>query len=536
MDHFLFKVNVTWTSPFFVYTPADQWYNGITNKNDSVASFNFRGNVVLPPASDLLSTPFTGNGVKLFGSTNATYTTQVDDMASQPANPRSFNYTSGEIPSNLACEDGKPWGCTVMAEYHDLDPSVNHTFTLQSKFDENTSGDDINILGMQVLYDTGLTADAKQQINEVPMEDNRLVYAGSWQNITYDPSQYRISRVPGSTITFPFSGYAIYVWGTTDIFTSRLSVSLDGQTHDMPAPSSKYPDPYCLLWYYAGLDQTARHTVVVTNPDTAGLIIRGFTVIRLVDPQNPGDSVPPTSQPNRLSTGAIAGIVVGVVFILCLAVAAFFDTAGYNIDAFNSRRTLRHPLPNLSRAQAHQVVHQPPTTRHIASTKQGFLTVRQQQKLGYLFGQRPLDRVTSATLLDRAGVYGLEHRKPPLDLGGPLNTPQTERGIAVFVTAPSSSGHGQSGSERPTGSGSGSGSRGAMLDSEMAQTDVMSAQEHLDRSATPPPAYEYRAQPGSSASAPDEEEQERRRRTDEERRRRRDAKTASGSGLGLMND
>lgn len=433
---------------------------------------------------------------------------------------------------------------------------------------------------MQVLYDTGLTADAKQQINEVPMEDNRLVYAGSWQNITYDPSQYRISRVPGSTITFPFSGYAIYVWGTTDIFTSRLSVSLDGQTHDMPAPSSKYPDPYCLLWYYAGLDQTARHTVVVTNPDTAGLIIRGFTVIRLVDPQNPGDSVPPTSQPNRLSTGAIAGIVVGVVFILCLAVAAFFvyrriqhrrvqfekdssapsaqpltGTSASSSSRFGQVTPWSGPTTPSGFMQTPQssvapTPHYPPyridETRvpNSAATTKTWIPFWTETAGPSHVGNSARQYASTSTQSPLtpgfnspgAGVYGLEHRKPPLDLGGPLNTPQTERGIAVFVTAPSSSGHGQSGSERPTGSGSGSGSRGAMLDSEMAQTDVMSAQEHLDRSATPPPAYEYRAQPGSSASAPDEEEQERRRRTDEERRRRRDAKTASGSGLGLMND
>ena len=130
------------------------------------------------------------------------------------------------------------------------------------------------------------------------MEDPRLVYAGSWQNITYDALTYRFSKTPGSTITFPFSGesifctfnslmtilgYAIYVWGTTDLYTSKLSVSLDGQTHDMPAPSSGYPDPHCMLWYQAGLDQDTQHTVTVTNTESTGLVIQGFTVTRLVD-------------------------------------------------------------------------------------------------------------------------------------------------------------------------------------------------------------------------------------------------------------
>lgn len=38
------------------------------------------------------------------------------------------------------------------------------------------------------------------------MDDSRLVYAGEWNNITYDPLVYRVSKTPGSTISFQFKG------------------------------------------------------------------------------------------------------------------------------------------------------------------------------------------------------------------------------------------------------------------------------------------------------------------------------------------
>ena len=51
------------------------------------------------------------------------------------------------------------------------------------------------------------------QSNQVQMDDNRLVYAGEWNNITYDPLVYRVSKTPGSTISFQFKGKHSLVHG-----------------------------------------------------------------------------------------------------------------------------------------------------------------------------------------------------------------------------------------------------------------------------------------------------------------------------------
>jgi hypothetical protein len=61
------------------------------------------------------------------------------------------------------------------------------------------------------------------------MDDSRLVYAGEWNNITYDPLVYRVSKTPGSTISFQFKGERSLVHGkphltplTTRIFDTAV--------------------------------------------------------------------------------------------------------------------------------------------------------------------------------------------------------------------------------------------------------------------------------------------------------------------------
>ena len=305
---------------------------------------------------------------------------------------------------------------------------------------------------------------------------------------------------------------------------------------------------------------------------------------------SPGQSVPPTAKPkSRLSTGAIAGIAAGVVLVFILAGVAFFLHRRIRRRRVQFEKGAHSSMPSvqplmgtntpISSRYGHVTPWEGPSTPISGplQTPQSAVppipnypppridegaspsTSVSGRKTMMAFGnaspiagssrdggaarqrvptsaQSPISPGFSPSRYQNqqpgAFVYEMEHHKPPLDLGVPSTTPVTERGVEVVVTAPSSSGNGQNGSER--GLLSAGGSRRAILGSETTQTVAMGAQEHPDRSATPPPAYEYRVQPGTSAGAQDQEEEERGRR--EERRRRRDEKTASGSGLALTND
>jgi hypothetical protein len=106
-----------------------------------------------------LSTDFecqsTGNGIKWFGAANAsTYAIQLDRQVIS-AQPRKYPQVEG--PSGIACNESIPWDCMVLAEFYNLSTNVEHTVQLTTQFGRNVTGDQVNLLAVQTLYDTHFT-------------------------------------------------------------------------------------------------------------------------------------------------------------------------------------------------------------------------------------------------------------------------------------------------------------------------------------------------------------------------------------------
>ncbi|KAJ7687414.1 hypothetical protein B0H17DRAFT_687834 [Mycena rosella] len=327
------------TSTFLTYTPYadgsnsgldkgwEPWYtdsgfitqNGEGGQGDSYHLTSLDGAAV--------TFEFYGTAVYLYGTTNSSYDTSLDNAL--------YAHAAPDPTSDL------------LLSITDLKEAI-HSVTLTARPTSNSQ---------QLAFDRAVISTPLVD-NQTPAElfyDNMdmtaLKYTGDW-------SQSSADGIPNATVSHPWQetfaagasvsmdigagAVGVSLWGMANWGNWLYTVSIDGGAENQYNCSTFWKVPDALLYYQGGLDPTKNHTVSLTNTTPKMKLALNSIRVYHIDaskignttaaPSNSGTSSAPVSGPSStgtpsahsgVSAGVIAGPVIGALVILAL-VGGFF--------------------------------------------------------------------------------------------------------------------------------------------------------------------------------------------------------------------
>ncbi|KIM39474.1 hypothetical protein M413DRAFT_191748 [Hebeloma cylindrosporum] len=148
-----------------------------------------------------------------------------------------------------------------------------------------------------------------------------ITYEGTWEELTGSTRQWEASVhstiTPGSSATFKFRGYQVWVWGTipAGVGSNLVDFSIDGSTPNVTSRTSNGSAVYNEQYYASPLLRETYHTIVVTNRGSNANGNTEFLLDRFEFESS--DTVPlftpsgviatPTSTPSSTATGSNGG-------------------------------------------------------------------------------------------------------------------------------------------------------------------------------------------------------------------------------------
>ncbi|KAJ6520245.1 hypothetical protein C8R45DRAFT_954435 [Mycena sanguinolenta] len=319
----LWNFTIDDTSPFFTYTPYadgsnsgldkgwEPWYtvsgfistNGDSGKGDSYHLTSLAGASV--------SLDFYGTAVYLYGTTNGSYDTTLDNAA----------YTHSSPSSDL------------LVSISDLEEG-HHSVTLTAR---PTNG------SQQLAFDRAVISTPLVE-NQTPKEDfydntdtTMLKYTGDWTSASAPgipnssvPHPWQETKASGASVEMdiPLGAVAVGLWGMANWGNWLYTVSLDGSETTCNG-STFWQVPNALLYYQGGLDPNATHKITLTNATPQmKLALNSMTVYNVTlaentsagttSPSIPSASTTTTSTPSAhrsVSAGVIVGPIIAVLVV-----------------------------------------------------------------------------------------------------------------------------------------------------------------------------------------------------------------------------
>ncbi|KAL5495043.1 hypothetical protein ACEPAI_505 [Sanghuangporus weigelae] len=278
-------------------SPPDQDHNDGSGQSFHITSF----------LEASVSLSFFGVGVSLFGKANCSYDVVLDgSLASMSTSPPLGTLYTG---SNL--------------------DSTVHNITLVPH--PTSSDQTLNFTGAQLVAPASSSPTPERIDNQ---NTSVISYSGSWtvhnahQIPSPDhPAPYFQTDKSGSSASLNFSGRAVAVRGESNLGWWSYLANLDGDSYSMNA-SSTFIIPDALLFYQDGLDENATHSLTLTSTGGDGMLfaLNSITIYRSTSaagaplsstssflPAGSQSSSPSSGSNRTLSSGALAGIVVGSV-------------------------------------------------------------------------------------------------------------------------------------------------------------------------------------------------------------------------------
>ncbi|KAG6372415.1 hypothetical protein JVT61DRAFT_7888 [Boletus reticuloceps] len=297
-------------SPLISYDST--WIAGTAQ--DSFATDYYRGTFTVNNVTDgLASFSFNGTAIWIYGANrpnHGTYTVQVDS-----------------------------------ATYSGLDGAGNNLFQ-QSLFNISSLNQEMHTVRLTNTASGGLYVDIDMIVwqSQVGNTSDNLVYEvvqdtdsrfqypePAWSATSgssdinfglFNNGTGHVTQTYDASATFTFT--AISLFGTSGPSNGPYSVQLDGSQSAQYNASNTYPTNYGVMIYHADNLGPGSHQLVLTNlPATSGqsIYIDYAQLWTLVNTSAPLPNTSDVSQ-NKLSSGAIAGIVVAVVAAVLSAGAA----------------------------------------------------------------------------------------------------------------------------------------------------------------------------------------------------------------------
>ncbi|KAG8787406.1 hypothetical protein FRC12_015594 [Ceratobasidium sp. 428] len=156
-----------------------------------------------------------------------------------------------------------------------------------------------------------------------------LIFTGNWTTDSSDTQwayyggSITRSQTPGSTITFKFTGTAVWYYAAMfNRFSGTANISLDGGPADVINTHAGHALLQRLLWSKTGLSD-GEHTVVLEHVGTESTFAN-LDFFRYL-PSGNSSSSPTTSQPQKSSSnaGAIVGGVIGGLGLVAILIFLF---------------------------------------------------------------------------------------------------------------------------------------------------------------------------------------------------------------------
>ncbi|KAG9085509.1 hypothetical protein FRC07_013361 [Ceratobasidium sp. 392] len=155
-----------------------------------------------------------------------------------------------------------------------------------------------------------------------------LVYSGNWTTVssdtlwTYYGGSMTMSQTPGSTITFKFTGTAVWYHATMfNLLSGTAKISVDGGPPDVINTFSHSALLQRLLWSKTDLSDE-EHTVVLEHAGTESTHANLDFFRYLPSGVSPSPR-PPQSQKSTVNVGAIVGGVIGGLVLGAMLMFAF---------------------------------------------------------------------------------------------------------------------------------------------------------------------------------------------------------------------
>ena len=230
----------------------DNCYLDYSNNWTYVKSDNYSNgsiNVAKVPGSTLTFT-FSGTSFKLYGvksSMNGVAIINIDgsDVATVDAYNKYTLYNS-LLYSASNLNDG----IHTVVITNSKNKNINSSST-------DFSIDRISINDTNTVLSTGIYED----------NNNALVYSGTWDKVNstnYSDGTLKVAKVPGSTLTFTFSGTSFELYGIKSPINGMATINIDGYDVATVDTYNKYTLYNSLLYSVSNLDDGI-HTVTITN-------------------------------------------------------------------------------------------------------------------------------------------------------------------------------------------------------------------------------------------------------------------------------
>ncbi|KAJ6523595.1 hypothetical protein B0H19DRAFT_1386392 [Mycena capillaripes] len=391
------------TSPFLSYTPYadgsnsgltkgwEPWYttSGFISQNGEGGTGDSYHLTSLDGASVNLN--FYGTAVYLYGTTNSSYDTTLDNKAyvhDPPSADLLLSMTGLEEGTHSVTLTARPTNSSQQLAFDRAvisTPLVNNE-TLSEAFYDNT-------------------------------DTTMLQYSGDWSPAT-------APGIPNATITHPWQetlaagasvemelaagAVGVSFWGMANWGNWLYTVSVDGSENTYNG-STFWKVPDALLFYQGGLDPTKSHKVTLTNTTPKmKLALNSMRVYNIqlarnasvtgttpVASPSASDTVPPSAH-SSVNAGVIAGPIVAVVLVGLLCGFLWW----------RSRRNRRVSIPSHNMGQSDAYTDQSP---HSAFPSTGYLV----SSTGY-----PATAPSSTSALTSAGAASM-YSVPETQVTGP---------------------------------------------------------------------------------------------------------------------
>ncbi|KAK7472648.1 hypothetical protein VKT23_000761 [Stygiomarasmius scandens] len=310
-----FNYTVEDSSPLINYSPADAWTDA---RNDtSLPSYSGASYHSTTTKDASASFQFNGTGVWIFGAKRPNYGdysiavdgTDVVASASAEGSQDQFKQLLG---SKLNMSYGT----------HTITFSISGTSTIDIDFIEVETRLSGNEITKSVMDDT----------------DNRIIYMPSAANWSVNNNKnlfvqdtLHFSQTQGASLSFPFVGESIAIYGTTSPDHADVQIELDGQVMDvLPGGSGGRTSglhTQVLLFYQDSLD-SGQHSLTMTSIERSGTgpfidLDAVFTYSsNLTGNSSQGGTAPSASgqtpEAHSVPIGVIVGASVGGTFGLLL--------------------------------------------------------------------------------------------------------------------------------------------------------------------------------------------------------------------------
>ncbi|KAB5589837.1 hypothetical protein CTheo_6719 [Ceratobasidium theobromae] len=246
---------------------------------------------------------FRGNSISYYTDTSPNQTqtyVRIDNMAGFRINNASQPFaTQQQLWTVSGLDEGDHHLSILMGNANVTQFSFSLDF-----FEITTSTGDIvpSRLGPGATEIPGLVAE---------VTDDRITYHGEWMVSVISIMRYTVT--PGASVTFSFTGTAVYYFATRGAQYGRALVSVDGGEGELV---DLYLPPRKDLWQTLAWSKTnltpGPHVVSVTHSDTQGKLV-GLDFFKYTPCNNLGKDL------NKLLLVVIAGCSMGGTLILLIA-------------------------------------------------------------------------------------------------------------------------------------------------------------------------------------------------------------------------